>query len=145
MLFENWKWVWRGSLNIVFEHPKIKNVIQTLINEISYQTRLFVCLFFFFFGSQLVFKYWKLFEIPYQIEPKLSTFASVSNLLVAKKKKKKKKKCKNKNKNEKQKTKFLIMICGWVPISSTGKVSDGCIKDLGFNPRLHQKLIGVLI
>ena len=82
MLFENWKWVWRGSLHTVFKHPKIKNVIQILLNEISYQT-------LFFLGSQLVFKYWKLlFEISYQTEPKLSTFASVSNLLVAKKKKK---------------------------------------------------------
>ena len=26
----------------------------------------------------------------------------------------------------------------WVPVSSTGKVSDGCIRDLRFNPRLHQ-------
>ena len=26
----------------------------------------------------------------------------------------------------------------WFPVSSTGKVSDGCIRDLGFNPRLHQ-------
>ena len=25
------------------------------------------------------------------------------------------------------------------------EVSDGCIRDLGFNPRLHQKLIGVLV
>ena len=33
----------------------------------------------------------------------------------------------------------------WVPVSSTGKISDGCIRDLGFNPRLHQKWIGVLI
>ena len=33
----------------------------------------------------------------------------------------------------------------WVPVSLTGKVSDGCIRDLGFNPRLHQKLIGVLV
>ena len=33
----------------------------------------------------------------------------------------------------------------WVPISSIGKVSNGCIKDLGFNPRLHKKLIGVLV
>ena len=33
----------------------------------------------------------------------------------------------------------------WVPISSIGKVSDGCIRDLGFNPRLHQILIGVLV
>ena len=27
----------------------------------------------------------------------------------------------------------------WVLISSTGKIFDGCIRDLGFNPRLHQK------
>ena len=33
----------------------------------------------------------------------------------------------------------------WVPISSTGKISDSCTKDLGFNPRLHQKLIDVLV
>ena len=33
----------------------------------------------------------------------------------------------------------------WVPVSSTGKVSDGCIRDLGFNPCLYQKLIGVLV
>ena len=33
----------------------------------------------------------------------------------------------------------------WVPVSSTDKVSDGYIRDLGLNPRLHQKLIGVLI
>ena len=33
----------------------------------------------------------------------------------------------------------------WVPISSTGKVSNGCIRDLGFNPRLYQNLISVLV
>ena len=33
----------------------------------------------------------------------------------------------------------------WVSVNSTGKVSDGCIRDLGFIPRLHQKLIGVLV
>ena len=33
----------------------------------------------------------------------------------------------------------------WVPVSSTGKVSYGCIRDLGFNPCLYQKLIGVLV
>ena len=33
----------------------------------------------------------------------------------------------------------------WVPVSSTGKVSDGCIRDLGFNLCLYQKLIGVLV
>ena len=33
----------------------------------------------------------------------------------------------------------------WVSlVSSTSKVSDGCIRDFGFNPRLHKKLIGVL-
>ena len=31
------------------------------------------------------------------------------------------------------------------PVSSTGKVSDSCIRDLGFNPLLHQKLISVLV
>ena len=30
----------------------------------------------------------------------------------------------------------------WVPVSSTGKVFDGCIRDLEFNLRLYQKLIG---
>ena len=30
------------------------------------------------------------------------------------------------------------------PLNMT-KVSDGYIRDLGFNPRLHQKLIGVLV
>ena len=33
----------------------------------------------------------------------------------------------------------------WVPVSSTGKISDGYIRDLGFNPYLHQKLIVVLV
>ena len=33
----------------------------------------------------------------------------------------------------------------WVLVNLTDKVSDGCIRDLRFNPRLHQKLIGVLI
>ena len=33
----------------------------------------------------------------------------------------------------------------WVPINSTDKVSDGCIRDLGFNPHLHKKLIGILV
>ena len=32
-----------------------------------------------------------------------------------------------------------------VLVSSIGKVSDGWKKDLRFNPRLHQKLIGVLV
>ena len=36
-------------------------------------------------------------------------------------------------------------IHAWVPVSSTGKISNGCIRDLGFNPYLHQKLIGVLV
>ena len=38
-----------------------------------------------------------------------------------------------------------IYIYMWVPVSSTDKVSDGCIRDLGFNFRLHQKPIGVLV
>ena len=33
----------------------------------------------------------------------------------------------------------------WVLVNLTSKVSDGCIRDLRFNPRLHQKLIGVLV
>ena len=42
----------------------------------------------------------------------------------------------------------IINISTWfvkVPVSSTGKVSDSCIRDFGFNPRLHQKLINVLV
>ena len=33
----------------------------------------------------------------------------------------------------------------WVPVNSTNKIFDGCIRDLRFNPCLHQKLIDVLI
>ena len=33
----------------------------------------------------------------------------------------------------------------WVLVISTGKISDGYIRDLEFNPRLHQKLISVLV
>ena len=33
----------------------------------------------------------------------------------------------------------------WVPVSSIGKVSDGCIRDLRFNSRLYQKLIDILV
>ena len=33
----------------------------------------------------------------------------------------------------------------WVLVSSIGKVSDGYIRDMGFNSRLHQKLIGILV
>ena len=33
---------------------------------------------------------------------------------------------------------------GWVSVNSTSKVYDCCIRDLGFNLRLYQKLIGVL-
>ena len=29
----------------------------------------------------------------------------------------------------------------WILVSSTGKVFDNLIKDLGFNPRLYKKLI----
>ena len=32
----------------------------------------------------------------------------------------------------------------WVPVSSTGNVSNGWIKNLEFDPYLHQKLINVL-
>ena len=39
----------------------------------------------------------------------------------------------------------LLNILVRVTVSLTGRVSDGCIKDPGFNPRLHQKLIGVLV
>ena len=39
----------------------------------------------------------------------------------------------------------LIQSKMWVPVISIGKVSDGYIRDLGFNLRLHQKLIGVLV
>ena len=33
----------------------------------------------------------------------------------------------------------------WVPVGSTGKVSDGYIRDLEFNSCLYQKLIDILI
>ena len=33
----------------------------------------------------------------------------------------------------------------WVSVSLTGKIFDGYIKYLGFSPRVHQKLIGVLV
>ena len=33
----------------------------------------------------------------------------------------------------------------WVPVSSTDKVSDDYIRDLGFNPYLHQKMNDVLV
>ena len=39
----------------------------------------------------------------------------------------------------------ITMNVEWVPINLTGKISDGCIIDLGFNRRLHQKLIGILV
>ena len=40
---------------------------------------------------------------------------------------------------------ILMCECTNHDISSTVKVSDGCIRDLGFNPCLYQKLIGVLV
>ena len=40
---------------------------------------------------------------------------------------------------------YLKRIFMWVPISSTDKVANGCMRNLRFNPRLHQKLIGILI
>ena len=33
----------------------------------------------------------------------------------------------------------------WVPVSLTSKVSNGCIRDLEFDLRLHQKVISVLV
>ena len=33
----------------------------------------------------------------------------------------------------------------WVPVNSTGKVSDSCIRDLEFNSHFYQKLIGILV
>ena len=33
----------------------------------------------------------------------------------------------------------------WVPVNSTGKLSDGWIGDLRINPHLHQKLIDILV
>ena len=39
---------------------------------------------------------------------------------------------------------YQILKYTWVPVSSTDKVSNGCIRDLEFNLPLHQKLIGVL-
>ena len=33
----------------------------------------------------------------------------------------------------------------WVSVSLTDKVIEGCIRDMGFNPHLHQKPIGVLV
>ena len=33
----------------------------------------------------------------------------------------------------------------WIPVSSIGKISDGCITDPEFNPHLHQKLIDILV
>ena len=38
-----------------------------------------------------------------------------------------------------------ICQCGWISVSLTNKVSNGCIRDLGFNLYLYQKLIDVLI
>ena len=59
----------KSYLNLVFKHPNMRNVTQTLLNEIPYQT----C--FFFFGPQfLVFKHWKLlFGLPYQTGPRALT------------------------------------------------------------------------
>ena len=62
---------------------------------------------------------------------------------------KKKKKTKNKNKTKPHSAYLFSLILRskkkWVPVNSIGKVSDGCIRDLRFNPRLHQKLIGILV
>ena len=42
-------------------------------------------------------------------------------------------------------SKYKIFNIRFKNISSTGKVSDSWIRDLGFNPRLHQKMFGVLV
>ena len=42
-------------------------------------------------------------------------------------------------------TELKVKTILWVPVSSTGKVFYSCIRYLGFNPHLHQKLIGVLV
>lgn len=41
----------------------------------------------------------------------------------------------------------IVLVIKWVLVSSTGKVVNGWIRDLGFNfnPRLHQKPIGILV
>ena len=39
--------------------------------------------------------------------------------------------------------KFIIEL--WVSVNVISKVFDDFIRDLEFNPRLHQKLIGVLV
>ena len=33
----------------------------------------------------------------------------------------------------------------WISVNAISKVSDDCIRDLEFNPRLNQKLIDVLV
>ena len=50
-----------------------------------------------------------------------------------------------KKKEKKKEMRGYPRIKWFVLVSSIGKVSDGWIKDLAFNSRLHQKLIGVLI
>ena len=65
-------------------------------------------------------------------------------------------KIKQKNKPQKQKSNNMhsiskqlelwsIVFLKWVPISLTNKVSDGWIRDLRFNPRLHKKSIDDLV
>ena len=51
---------------------------------------------------------------------------------------------KKKNRLIKDKVQIENIDMRWVPVSSIGKVSYGCIRDMRFNPCLHQKLIGVL-
>ena len=52
---------------------------------------------------------------------------------------------KKKKEKKKKEMRGYLRIKWFILVSSIGKVSDGWIKDLGFNSRLHQKLISVLI
>ena len=50
----------------------------------------------------------------------------------------------NSNNNNNNNLSIVIFFL-WVSVSLTGKDSNSCIRDLGFNPRLHKKLIGILV
>lgn len=52
---------------------------------------------------------------------------------------------KKKNKSKDIKLFITIKLIQCVSVSSTCKVSDSCIKDMGLDLHLHQKLIGVLV
>ena len=54
----------------------------------------------------------------------------------------KKKKKKKGRKRRREETRYANgHYISWVSVISTGKVSDDCIRDLGFNSRLHQNLL----